>query len=272
MNAEKTAYNARNGPSDLTSEIRKRVSFPLKEIICFDSVGSTNTILKELAEKGAPEGTLVIANEQTDGKGRNGKSFYSPRGTGLYMSLLLRPSLSADKSKLITTCAAVAVCRAIEFVCGCVAGIKWVNDVYVRGKKVCGILTEGAVDPLSGTLSYAVLGIGINIFEPNDGFGPVKEIAGALFSKENSMPQVKSALTARITDCFFKMYGSLSTTDHIDEYVERSIITGKKVSVVRNGSIKQAEAIGINEDLTLLVRFDDGSTENLASGDVSIIL
>ena len=142
-------------------------------------VTSTNTLLKAQAEQGAPEGTVLIAESQTAGKGRLGRHFTSPPGTGIYFSLLLRPHCTAEKSLFITTTAAVAVCEAIEQVTGLNPQIKWVNDVYLNEKKVCGILTEASVDFENGGLNWAVLGIGINIAVPEEGFPEeIRSIAG----------------------------------------------------------------------------------------------
>ena len=143
-------------------------------------VTSTNTLLKAQAEQGAPEGTVLIAESQTAGKGRLGRHFTSPPGTGIYFSLLLRPHCTAEKSLFITTTAAVAVCEAIEQVTGLNPQIKWVNDIYLNEKKVCGILTEASVDFENGGLNWAVLGIGINIAVPKEGFPEeIRSIAGA---------------------------------------------------------------------------------------------
>ena len=131
---------------------------------------------------------MVIANEQTAGRGRLSRSFFSPKDTGIYMSLLLRPkNYSAKQAVRITTMAAVAMCEAIETVSDEKAEIKWVNDIFVRGEKVCGILTEGSFNLESGLLDYAVLGIGINIYQPKDGFpNELSSIAGAVFSEKQS--------------------------------------------------------------------------------------
>jgi BirA family biotin operon repressor/biotin-[acetyl-CoA-carboxylase] ligase len=136
----------------------------------YKTVDSTNNKLKELARQGAPEGTVVIAKEQTHGKGRMNRSFHSPAETGIYMSILLRPKFSTADAILITTAAAVAVAQAVEAVAGREAKIKWVNDVFCDGKKICGILTEASVDIESGSLEYAILGIGINVIAPQNGF------------------------------------------------------------------------------------------------------
>ena len=166
-------------------------------LTALQSTDSTNTRIRVLAEDGAPEGTVVVAAAQTAGRGRSGKSFLSPAGTGLYMSILLRPALTMGDSLLITTAAAVAVSRAIERVAGCEAKIKWVNDVYVDEKKVCGILTEGALDLENGGLRYAILGIGINICPPDGGFPRAFGHCGRIAGKERGSP-ARTACRRRI--------------------------------------------------------------------------
>ena len=150
--------------------IQKYLKDPALQITVQSSVTSTNTLLKQAAENGAPEGTVLVAEEQTAGRGRLGRSFYSPAGTGVYFSLVLRPAFSAAESSLITTCAAVAAAGAMEEISGHPTQIKWVNDIYTAGRKVCGILTEAAIDMESGGLQYAVLGIGINLLKPENDF------------------------------------------------------------------------------------------------------
>ena len=147
-----------------------------------DTVTSTNTLLRELAQQDAPEGTVVLANAQTAGRGRCGRVFYSPCRSGIYMSLLLRPKLPVEETLFITAAAAVSAADAINAAAGVRTRIKWVNDIYLQERKVCGILTEGALDLENGMLRYAVLGIGINIAPPEDGFPPeLSGIAGSLF-------------------------------------------------------------------------------------------
>ena len=140
-----------------------RESKLVSDIQVFSELDSTNQYLKELAKEGAKAGTVIIANKQSAGRGRLGRSFFSPEGTGIYMSILLRPEMELQKSVRITSMAAVAVARAIERVSGIEAKIKWVNDIFLNGKKVCGILTESGINAITGTLEYAVLGIGINV-------------------------------------------------------------------------------------------------------------
>ena len=146
-------------------------------------VSSTNTLLRQRAEAGEPEGLALVAAAQTAGRGRRDHTFFSPPDTGLYLSFLVRPQLSAKDALLLTTCAAAAVALAIEDCAGVPAEIKWVNDVFCRGKKVCGILTEGALDLETGGLQYAIVGIGVNCFPPEGGFPEDLPEAGSVFAE-----------------------------------------------------------------------------------------
>ena len=135
----------------------------------YDVLTSTNTVMKERADS-LPEWTVIISSSQTAGRGRIGRSFYSPSDSGIYLSVLLRPALPASEATRITTAAAVAACRAIESCTAATPSIKWVNDVFVNGKKVCGILTEGSLNMETGGLDWAVMGIGLDVYEPDGGF------------------------------------------------------------------------------------------------------
>ncbi len=236
----------------------------------FKSVDSTNTYLKTPAEEGAKEGTVAIAEEQTQGRGRFGRSFYSPGGSGIYISILLRPSLSASQALLITTCAAVAVANAIERVSDRRAEIKWVNDVYIDGKKVCGILTEASLDMESGGLNYAILGIGINIYMPSGNFpDEIKNTATAIFDKKPDS-DCRSRLAAAVIDEFMSRYKNIDSKEYLNDYRNRSMITGKRVTVIRGSERFEATAGEIDDDLRLEVVTDDGKREFLSSGEVSI--
>lgn len=237
----------------------------------FKTVDSTNTAVKALASQGAPEGTVLVAEEQTGGKGRRGRSFYSPSGTGIYFSILLRPVLKALDATLITTAAAVAVAASIESVTGIVATIKWVNDVFVGGKKVCGILTEGSFDMESGGLEYAVLGIGINVIKPDSGYpAEISSIAGAIFNDKEPETGTRSRLIAEILKKFWAYYQDLGEKAFLTEYKARSFIIGQNVDVISGDTKKKAQAIDIDDDCRLIVRFEDGAVEALSSGEVSI--
>lgn len=237
----------------------------------YKTVGSTNSELKELAKQGAPEGTVVIANEQTQGKGRMNRSFHSPADTGIYMSLLLRPKFLTAEAFFITTSAAVAVAQAIEAVSGREAKIKWVNDVYCDGKKTCGILTEASFDVESGGLEYAILGIGINVKTPKDGFlDEIRDIATAVFEDDRDGVDVKSRLVAEVLRHFWNYYIGLENRTFLSEYRKRSLLINKEVLVLGVNSSKKALAVGIDDRCHLKVRLEDGTTELLSSGEVSI--
>jgi len=244
---------------------------PLPDIEVYRTVTSTNSILRQKAEVGAGEGTVVVASEQTAGRGRLGRSFFSPADTGLYISVLLRPALPAERSTLITTAAAVAVCDAIEAVSNARPGIKWVNDVFIDGRKVCGILTEASFHMESGRLEYAVLGVGINVYEPENGFpDDIRDIAGSLFPKR--IPDARNRLAAEFLRRFMGIYENLDTAAFVDEYRRHSLAIGRQVTVISARGSRPAEAIDVDEECRLIVRYRDGQTDVLSSGEISIKL
>ncbi len=252
--------------------IRRFLNHDLPTVIVYSSVGSTNTMLKRLAEQGAEEGTLLIAETQTEGRGRNGKTYFSPNGVGIYMSVLLRPSVSVSDNGMITTCAAVAVCNAIEEVTGKSPDIKWVNDLYLDGKKICGILTEGAIIPGGVKASFAVVGIGINLYEPPEGYGVLQDTAGALLKTHEFKPETKCRLIAAVADRLLDLYKNLPSEEIRTEYKRRSFMTGKEVSVLKGSVKKHATVMGIDDQLRLIVRYDNDETEFLDSGEVSLTI
>lgn len=237
---------------------------------------STNTYLKELAEKGAKEWKVVVSACQTKGKGRLGRRFESPGNTGIYLSILLKPGhIPAQKAGMITTLAAVAVSEAIEEVSDNEALIKWVNDIYINGKKVCGILTEAAFDMENSSLSYAVLGIGINVYEPEGGFdGSIKNIAGAVF--EEKVNDIKNKLTALVLTKVKNYYNELvdnekgKNASFISKYKKKSLVLGKEISVIKHNETKPAKAIDLDDECHLIVEYEDKKREVLASGEISI--
>ncbi|MDR3277333.1 MAG: biotin--[acetyl-CoA-carboxylase] ligase [Oscillospiraceae bacterium] len=231
---------------------------------------STNAAVKELAAGGAPEGLLVVAGEQTKGRGRQGRPFYSPSGSGVYFSLLLRPKVAAGEATLITTAAAVAVSRAIESVTGETAGIKWVNDVFCRGKKVCGILTEASLDMESGGVEYVVLGIGVNVTVPEGGFpASLGGVAGAVVSGKYQ-PGTRERLVAETVKQFWEFYKNLAGKAFLEEYRARSVLTGRDAVVLTQGEEETVSVLEIDDALRLVVRYADGETRALSSGEVRI--
>ena len=235
------------------------------------SVESTNTTLRELAAKGAPEGYVVVAETQTSGKGRMGRSFHSPAGHGIYFSLLLRPGARTADASLITSAAAVATARAIEDVTGISVGIKWVNDLYLNEKKVCGILTEATFDMESGMIGSAVLGIGVNITKPEIGYpGDVENVAAPLAAERPGKDGERCRLIASALDNFLELYQNIAERSFLDEYRARSILLGRDVYVLSNDAKRPARALEIDDDCRLVVRYEDGETAALSSGEVSI--
>lgn len=250
--------------------IKQHLKNPHLDISVFSSVTSTNTILKEMAEQGAKEGTVIIAEEQTAGRGRTGKQFYSPKGTGIYISILLRPDIPAEESLFLTTSAAVATARAIEDVSDKRALIKWVNDIYLEDKKTCGILTEGAFNVETGKLDYAIVGIGINVCIPDGGFPDnIKDIATAIFDKQTDSINKRSILIANLLDYFTEYYKDFKSKSYVKEYIERSMIIGKTITVIEGSKTSVAKAIDIDKNCRLKVQFEDGTTKWLSSGEVS---
>lgn len=235
-----------------------------------EETDSTNRYCKELGIAGAPEGTVVIANRQSAGRGRLGRSFFSPEEKGIYMSILLRPRLELQRASLITSMAAVAVARAIERVSKLPTGIKWVNDIYLNRKKVCGILTESGLNAQTGALEYAVLGIGVNvgIMEfPED----LKEIATSV-SNECGLEIAKEELIEEILKELEVWYPTLTDGSFLKESRERSVLLGKEILVLDatvSGGSYSATAIDLDEMGHLMIE-RQGERVILNSGEISI--
>ena len=229
---------------------------------------STNRAVRELAINGEPEGKVIIALEQTAGRGRKNRAFFSPCETGIYMSVLLRPQMAATDAALITTAAAVATAQAIEKHTSKQAQIKWVNDIFVDGKKVCGILTEAGLSTETAMLDYAVLGIGVNVTSPKDGFPQeLTDIATSLF-EHGKIKNIRSVIAADILNIFMDYYGNLAEREYMDEYKKRLFILGEKITVFQGDSVRSSTALDINDDCHLLVQYDDGTKEYLVGGEI----
>lgn len=262
------------GNTDILSAqgIRKylKPAYRTMELSVLPAAESTNSLIREKANQGLPEGYTVISNEQTAGRGRYGRTFYSPRETGIYMSVLLRPVRYDPKQALhLTAVAAVAMCEAIEAVSGETPGIKWVNDIFLRGKKVCGILTEASFGMEAGTLEYAVLGAGVNVYPPGGGFPKeLEDIAGAVF--EHPRDDGKNRLAGEFLNRFMDWYHAPERTDYLEQYRSRSLVVGRNVTVLSGSQSRAAYAYGIDEDCRLLVRYENGETDCLSHGEIRI--
>ena len=233
---------------------------------------STNALVREKANQGCPEGCIIIACEQTAGRGRYGRQFFSPVDSGVYLSLLLRPTAySPQQATCLTAAAAAAMCQAIEAMTGQQPGIKWVNDIFLHGKKVCGILTEAAVGLETGTLNYMVLGAGVNLYPPAEGFPEeIRSIAGSVL--ERSCPEAKNRLVGEFLNRFWDFYTHPECRTYLEDYRSRSLAIGQNVTVLSAGRAVSAYAYGIDDDFRLLVRYDSGKTEALSYGEIRIQL
>ena len=233
---------------------------------------STNALVREKANQGCPEGCIIIACEQTAGRGRYGRQFFSPVDSGVYLSLLLRPTAySPQQATCLTAAAAAAMCQAIEEVTGQQPGIKWVNDIFLHGKKVCGILTEAAVGLETGTLNYMVLGAGVNLYPPAEGFPEeIRSIAGSVL--ERSCPEAKNRLVGEFLNRFWDFYAHPECRVYLEDYRARSLAIGRNVTVLSAGKAVSAYAYGIDDDFRLLVRYENGDTEALSYGEIRIQL
>lgn len=227
-------------------------------------IDSTNRALKEQAAAGAPEGTVLLADRQTAGRGRMGRSFFSPAGCGLYFSIILRPQ-RPDPLK-ITMAAGVAVAEAVKVVFDIDLKIKWVNDLYLLDRKVCGILAEGAAGEKG--LEWCVLGIGINVYAPREGFGELEQIAGALLPQGEA--DRRAELAAEILNHFFECYEKLDDPAVLEAYRERSYLQGRKVTAYRGNEVFEGKVIGIGDEAELLLQKDDGEIVALSSGEVRL--
>ncbi|MFB0919805.1 MAG: biotin--[acetyl-CoA-carboxylase] ligase, partial [Oscillospiraceae bacterium] len=258
--------------SDLLSEQGIRVNLPERYIDCpikvLDVTDSTNTQAKKLAADGATHGTVILAEEQTAGHGRYGKSFFSPRGAGLYMSVILKPRLDMREPQMITVAAAVAVCRAIERLTDDKPQIKWVNDIFLHGKKVCGILTEAVTDFESGAIESIVVGVGVDCATNEESLPPeLRGIVGSLGDGAVSRNHLAAEIFTEILDSFDILGGR----DVIDEYRKRSLMQGKDISFMHGSERQKGKVTGISDSGVLRVCLENGENIELQSGEVTIV-
>lgn len=239
-------------------------------LVYYDSTDSTNTRARQLAEQGAPHGTLVVADSQTAGKGRCGRHWEAPDGTGIWMTLILRPELEPQRASMLTLVTALAVADAIRGLTGLEAAIKWPNDIVCGGKKVVGILTEMSTE--AEWIRYVIVGIGINV--NMDGFpGELGKTATSL-KLELGRGVKRSPLVAAVMNAFEKYYalfekaGDLSGL--VDTYNRWSANTGRQVRVLDPAGEYQGEALGIDSQGALLVKCSEGEVKSVISGEVSV--
>lgn len=270
-------YALRAGDDSLTAEavlagLRTRALG--RELTILQETDSTSTRIKR-DHAAAPHGFALLAETQTGGRGRLGRAFSSPPGGGLYLSVLLRPRLPLAQLNFITLAAAVAVCRAIEDTAGFSPRIKWVNDVLMEGKKLCGILTEAAIEGESGAVDFAVLGIGINLRLDRAALPEeVRAVAGALADFSSAVPR-RAVLAAAVLNRLEETYTLVEqgrAAELLADYRARLCMLGRTVRVVAPDGGYEAEAVDINGQGHLLVRTEDGAVRTLSSGEISIRL
>ena len=235
----------------------------------YKTVTSTNLLVKDRASE--PEGLVIAATEQTNGMGRLGRTFVSPADSGIYFSILLKPDIDNNEVTLLTTIAGVSVCEAIEKYTDKKPMIKWVNDVFIDDRKVCGILTQASFSMENFEPEYVVVGIGINLYHPDGGFNPeVDKVAGNVLSHKEG--DIKNKILAEVLNRYFYYYSHFKNKEFIQEYRSRSFVIGRRIKVVAQNSERYAEALDVDDECHLIVRYDDGSEETLSTGEISIRL
>lgn len=252
--------------------IRPLLRQPEVYLKLYQETDSTNRVAKQTAIAGeAGHGSVILACGQSCGRGRRGRSFYSPSQAGLYLSVILQPQGNLRESLLLTTEAAVAVYKAVRKITGIELDIKWVNDLYYKGKKVCGILTEAITDFESGEIQYAVVGIGLNLYEEEGGYPPeLRGIAGGLYRNQREAEGVnRNRLAAEIVNCLLNETRELKL---LPEYLDRNMVPGHRIQILDGQQSRSAYAVAICQDGRLKVREEDGSETLLAYGEISVIV
>ena len=240
-------------------------------MLYFKSIDSTNTRAKELARANALHGTVLIADSQTGGRGRLGRSFHSPAASGIYMSIIIRPKCKPDELMHLTCAAAVAACDAIEKTTGVRPGVKWINDLVYGKRKLAGILTELGLSS-NGMVDYAIIGIGINCSQKEADFP--EEIRNIATSLEMIVrkPVNRAKIVAALIEELEKISRELISgkADLMRQYQNDCVTIGQSISLLRGDVVRHGKAISLDEQGGLLVRFEDGHIETVNSGEVSI--
>lgn len=244
----------------------KSLGIPDITVIEKEESVSTSTDCRQYITAHTPDqSVLITAKTQTGGRGRQGKHFSSPEG-GLYMSLLTKPETALSDTVRVTAAASVAVCRAIDAVCGLSCSVKWVNDIYADGKKLCGILTEAVNDYEKSVTNYLIIGVGVNLLDYPEG------INATSVRRETGHTPDKTKLCAHITAELFRVLGQIKVGDYsyMEEYRARSCVIGKNVCCIRNNEEFHGRADRIDDNGGLLLTFPDGHTETLTSGEITL--
>ena len=267
-------YRLRAAPEAVTPEaLAARIDTKTvgRRILCFDALDSTNTYAKKAAQEGAADGLVVIAAEQTGGRGRLGRAFHSPK-KGLYLTALLRPDLPGAAVMPVTALAAVAATAAVERTCGLRPGIKWTNDLVLGGRKLAGILTELGLEGESGRVQYIAVGVGVNVNEDAADFPPELAPIATSLALETGAPVSRLALAAALIEELDKAYAALGGDLGVYRraYRENCVTLGREVRILGGGAERRGLAEDVDEDFGLIVRRTDGARETVRSGEVSV--
>ena len=235
----------------------------------FDTIDSTNTLAKALAAGGAPEGTVIIAGQQTGGRGRLGRTFSSPAGMGIYLSVILRPDCLPEELMHLTCAAGVAASDAVAQHCGQHPGIKWTNDLVLGKRKLGGILTELSIDATTRKVAWAVVGIGINCCQQPEQFTEeIRDIACSLGIPQQDVPSLAAQLIKALHNMCIHLF--VKKDEIMAEFRTKCVTIGQDISILRGDSVTHAKAVGVDQDGGLEVILADGSKTTVTSGEVSI--
>ena len=240
------------------------------ELCCFESIDSTNEEAKRRGEAGAPDGSIYVADNQTNGKGRRGRTWLSPAGEDIFFTILLRPDLPLNSVSMLTLVAASAVAEAVDKVTGQECQIKWPNDIVLNRKKVCGILTEMNME--IDSIAYVVVGVGINV-NRMEFREDIAETATSL-KKESGLSIKRAELLSEILSAFFRDYKLFlekqDLSPFLESYNQKLVNVGREVKIIKKGEEIIRTAIGINDRGELIVKDAEGNTEHIFSGEVSV--
>ena len=265
-------YRLSASPDSLAErEIRRYLTVPCPDLRCLEEIDSTNSYLKREALSGAPHGAVAAADCQSAGRGRMTRSFRSPPGKGVYLSILLRPQLPPGALMGVTGMTAVAVCRAVERAAGVRPGIKWTNDLVLNGRKLCGILTELAVEGETGMTQSLVIGAGVNVSHTPEDFGPeVAQMATSLVQEgfAASRAQLAAAMIEELRNLSDALGGDVSPW--VEAYRRDCVTLGRPVRLLWSDRQEQGHALDIDDQFGLIVRLPDGSETTIRTGEVSV--
>ena len=236
----------------------------------YSEIDSTNNAAKEMASAGAAHGTVIVADKQTGGRGRLGRTFESPAGTGIYMSVIIRPDFSLETSSMMTAAAAVAVAEAVESLSGCEVRIKWVNDPYINGRKICGILTEASLGMEMRSLDHAIIGIGINVRSVKEVLSPELSGTATSIEDETGLALDRNALCAAVIDRLEHHLSRLEERTFLESYRKREFLTGHRITANIGGRAVSGKALGIDDNANLILETDTGEVLHLNSGEANL--